>query len=263
MKPADLFTTHQGDAAVPIPIKRTVTRTIPAPDRSPTEKGNEIWLLTLSDLLMLLMIFFVVLFGLTMQKQLLAGQQPKASANPTMAKTTAPVKTPTSASVPEPSPEKERSAALRRDLAAALHLDMDSQGLTITNTADVVTLTFPEKIIFDPGQAQLKPVSGNILNKVALFIKSQPGLIIEIQGYTDDTPINSARYPSNWELSVDRATQVAHGLIASGVSPETISVKGFGEYRPLVPNSSPEARQINRRVEVQFTLPPYAQVAPG
>ena len=251
------ITTNDSPGTLPIPIKRTVTRTTPSTGGAQTEKGNEIWLLTLSDLLMLLMIFFVVLFSLTLQKQLLAGQSHRTdgtiAAIAQASETTAETVTPPSASAP---PEKEMSATLEQDLTAALNADLNQQGLLITRTADVMTLTFPEKIMFDPGQARLKPSSEGILTKVALFIKSHTELVVEVQGYTDDTPISSARYPSNWELSVDRATQVARDLIAGGVNPEAISVKGFGEYHPLVPNRTPEERQLNRRVEIQFSILP-------
>lgn len=208
---------------------------------------------------MLLMIFFVVLFSLTLQKQFQPGQSHKSDRNTaTITKAAEPTETTGAVSSSVPSPEKEMSATLEQDLAAALNADVDQQGLLITRTADIITLTFPEKIVFDPGEARLKPSSEDILHKVALFIKSHTNLVIEVQGYTDDTPISSARYPSNWELSVDRATQVARGLIASGANPEAISVKGFGEYHPVAPNRSPEDRQLNRRVEVQFSIPPVS-----
>lgn len=207
---------------------------------------------------MLLMIFFVVLFSLTLQKQLLAGQSNKPDRHtPTIAKTTeTPADTTINTAPTAAPPEKEISKTLEQDLASTLNADVNQQGLLITRTADVITLTFPENIVFDPGQARLKPSSGDILAKVALFIKSHTNLVVEVQGYTDDTPIASTRYPSNWELSVDRATQVARNLIAGGVNPEAISVKGFGEYHPIVPNRSPEERQLNRRVEIQFSIPP-------
>jgi chemotaxis protein MotB len=105
----------------------------------------------------------------------------------------------------------------------------------------------------------LKSSSDALLTKVALFINSHANLVVEVQGYTDDAPINSAQYPSNWELSVDRATQVARSLIARGTNPTQISVKGFGEYHPLVPNRSVEEKQLNRRVEIQFTIPSAAE----
>jgi len=117
-------------------------------------------------------------------------------------------------------------------------------------------LTFPERIIFDPGQAQVKSSAQATLDKVADFIKERAYLIVEVQGHTDNQPINTVRYPSNWELSVDRATQVARALIGMGVNPLQLSVKGFGEYHCLYPNDSDENRLKNRRVEIQLSILP-------
>jgi chemotaxis protein MotB len=87
---------------------------------------------------------------------------------------------------------------------------------------------------------------------------AHPYLRVEVQGHTDDRPINTKRYPPNRELSVDRATQVVKTLIALGLDPAQISGKGFGEYRNLYPNDSDSNRGKNRRVEIQFSLPPQS-----
>ncbi|MEN6466012.1 MAG: OmpA family protein, partial [Syntrophaceae bacterium] len=122
--------------------------------------------------------------------------------------------------------------------------------------ANLVTLTFPERIIFDPGHARLKPSANPTLDKVASFIRERAYLVVEVQGHTDNRPISNTRYPSNWELSADRATQVAKALISMGVNPLQLSVKGFGEHRSLYPNDSDESRSKNRRVEIQFSIHP-------
>jgi len=83
-------------------------------------------------------------------------------------------------------------------------------------------------------------------------------LAVEVQGHTDDRPINNMRYPSNWELSADRAMGVSKALIGLGVNPTRLSVKGFGEYRPHVPNDSDDHRLNNRRVEIQFSILPQS-----
>jgi chemotaxis protein MotB len=243
----------------PIPIKRSIGAHFMPRHDAHTERGNEIWLITLSDLLMLLMIFFVVLFSLALQKQYLAKQPTKASAGtPAISQVSDYVKKAASDTPSVAPTQQDIPTSLEKELVSALNSENNPQGLFIRRTADLLTLTFPEKIIFDPGQAKLKSSSDDILNKVAMFINSHANLVVEVQGYTDDTPINSTQYPSNWELSVDRATQVARSLIARGTNPTQVSVKGFGEYHPLVPNRSVEEKQLNRRVEIQFTIPPAA-----
>jgi len=124
----------------------------------------------------------------------------------------------------------------------------------IKRVSNLVTLTFPERIVFDPGHAQLKPSAQTTLDKVASFIMERPYLIVEVQGHTDDQPINNTRYLSNWELSVERATQVAKAIIGMGVNPSQFSVKSFAEYHSLNPNDSDENRFKNRRVEIQFSI---------
>lgn len=235
-----------------IPLKRKNPGPLRSGNRVEMDKGPEIWWITLSDLLMLLLIFFVILLGMELQKKdgpNLAGRGEARESQVEKVTAIDPVPSPT-----------ERAAAVERELIAALNLDNGSQEVMVKRVSDLVTLTFPERIAFDPGHARLKSSAQPTLDKVATFIKERPSLLVEVQGHTDDRPINNSRYPSNWELSVDRATQVARALIGLGVDPTRFSVKGFGEYRSLNPNDSDEHRFLNRRVEIQFALPPRGEL---
>jgi len=239
---------------LPLPLKKTNLQPFRFQNNFQTEKGNEIWLLTMSDLLMLLMIFFVVLFGMALQRE-------KQTQQPLHASIAVPVKSVGNQTGNDETPvqdglQKDMSASLERDLIAILGRERGHHGVMVERIADLVILTFPERIVFDPGQAQLKPSAQATLGKVAAFIEERPFAIVEVQGHTDDRPINNARYPSNWELSVERATQVAKALISLGVNPTQLSVKGFGEYRCLVPNDRDQNRLKNRRVEIQLSIPP-------
>jgi len=240
-----------------LPLKRTWPKPFRRQNQpSRSEKGHELWLLTLSDLLLLLMIFFVLLFGMTLQ------QQPQGSYSfwPQVAASTTPEETPVEnqpAYVPD-SASKEVLAALETDLRTILGNQDGKEEVSLTRHADHLILTFPERILFDPGRAQLKPSAQRILDKVASLASAHPDLLVEVQGHTDDRPINTKRYPSNWELSVDRATQVVKRLIGLGLDPAQISMKGFGEYRALYPNDSDLNRRKNRRVEIQFSLAPQS-----
>jgi chemotaxis protein MotB len=89
-----------------------------------------------------------------------------------------------------------------------------------------------------------------------MVVAGRSALSVAVHGHTDDRPIHSRRYPSNWELSVDRATRVARALVGMGIEPARLSIRGFGEDRPLVANDSDENRMRNRRVEIQFSLAP-------
>jgi len=243
---------------LPIPIKRTILKSARLQPKAPTDKGTEIWLLTLSDLLMLLMIFFVVLFGLELEQQRKTKHLLQATATTQTEPKQQEILAQASA-VPDPSSANAKmSASIEKDLIAALNRGKGDPDILIQRIADLVILIFPERIVFDSGRAQIKPSAQATLGKVAIFIKERPYLAVEVQGHTDDKPINNLRYPSNWELSADRAMGVSKALIGLGVNPTRLSVKGFGEYRPHVPNDSDDHRLNNRRVEIQFSILPQS-----
>jgi chemotaxis protein MotB len=238
----------------PLPMKRTnpkPLRSLDYADYADMNRGSDIWLITLSDLLMLLVIFFVILFGMELQKHLPNISISSESKENTIEK---PIANPIEAGALEADPSLT-TASIEKDLVAILDRETGLQEVMVKRAANLVTLTFPERIVFDPGYARLKPSTQATLDKVASFIMERPNLIVEVQGHTDDRPINNTHYPSNWELSVDRATQVAKALIGLGVHPSRFSVKGYGEYRSLNANDSDENRLQNRRVEIQFSLP--------
>lgn len=109
-----------------------------------------------------------------------------------------------------------------------------------------------ERITFREGEATLLEAYHSIAKKIAGFIASKKGYQVVISGHTDNTPINTEKFPSNLELSAARAIIVAKSLINNGVSPVRVSIQGFSEYQPLFDNTLPENRQANRRVEISL-----------
>ena len=210
---------------------------------SQADAGNEIWLLTLTDMFMLLMICFVLLFGMSLYRQ----KEAAVAAAP-----------PVAAMMPVPAAQEppviQSASSLESELLAILA--GDRQDVTVERRSTYIILTFPERIMFDSGQAEVKATVQPLLEKVAAAILNRPELVVAIHGHTDDRPIHNQRYPSNWELSVDRATQVARALVQTGIQPTKLSIKGFGEDHPLYPNDSDDNRMKNRRVEIQFFLTP-------
>jgi chemotaxis protein MotB len=232
-----------------VPLKKTVRTLLLLSKPAPADGGNEIWFLTLSDLLMLLMIFFVLYLGITLKEQM---KTPVAASAPLVEKAL-----PVPPAVEEPAATAtavRETASLESGLLSIIDDNQSVAGITVERRRQNVVLTFPEQIIFDSGQAELKSSARPLLSQVALFIQKHPNLSVEIQGHTDNRPISSKRYPSNWELSADRATQVAKALIQLGINPANISTKGFGEYRPLHSNENDAGRLKNRRVELQFSF---------
>lgn len=113
-----------------------------------------------------------------------------------------------------------------------------------------VILQLGDSILFDTGQAVLKEESYSVLDVISTIIPQVDNEIM-VQGHTDNRPINSPQYPSNWELSTARALAVVKYFInEKGLSPEKFSATGYGENRPLVDNNSLENMGINRRVDI-------------
>ncbi|MGB9866837.1 MAG: OmpA/MotB family protein [Bacillota bacterium] len=126
-------------------------------------------------------------------------------------------------------------------LGASVSVTMESRGLV---------LRFADTVLFDLGKADLKPGARQILDKVSKVLKDLPNHV-RVEGHTDNLPISTPRFPSNWELSCARATNVVRYLIeANGLSPERLSAAGYGEFRPVSPNDSEASRRLNRRVDL-------------
>jgi chemotaxis protein MotB len=119
---------------------------------------------------------------------------------------------------------------------------------------------FEGEVLFDSGKADLRPDGKELLNRfIATYrsfesrIPKNVGLNIQIQGHTDTDPISTARFPSNWELSTARATEVVKYLNLQGVPPTVLSAAGYSEYYPAVSAKDEGAKRQNRRIEILFT----------
>jgi len=112
-------------------------------------------------------------------------------------------------------------------------------------------INIDNSILFDSGRATLKKQIKTSLAKIADALINFPENNLQIEGHTDDVPIKTARYPSNWELSAARALAVLRFFSDdTDVDPRKLSAVGYGEYQPLVPNDTPENRKLNRRVDI-------------
>ena len=115
-----------------------------------------------------------------------------------------------------------------------------------------IIMTLADKMLFESGDAELSTSSHALLKKIGMIINSTHAHV-DIQGHTDDRPIRTSAFPSNWELSTARAVNVLRFLIAdAGVSSHRLSAVGLSKYHPLVPNISVENRAQNRRVAIIF-----------
>jgi chemotaxis protein MotB len=131
-----------------------------------------------------------------------------------------------------------------------------------------IRLEMREDILFSPASAELGSAGQTLLDQLASSIEREDFDII-VEGHTDDVPIATRRFPSNWELSSYRATTVARYLIDRGIDNHRVQVVGYADTRPLLPNTSRENRASNRRVSVLLRLPeshgdglPAAEISP-
>ena len=151
--------------------------------------------------------------------------------------------------------DKTRNTPGFAALEKNLHLAMAGTSLSdyeIRMTRDRIKLVIGENISFPAGRAELLEHIKGPLTKIADALSREKGFRIVVSGHTDSTPINTPRFPSNWELSVARALGVAKFLMARDVNPALISVEGFGPYQPVAPNTDPDSRRENRRVEISL-----------
>lgn len=114
-----------------------------------------------------------------------------------------------------------------------------------------VVINISDSILFKAGDDNLTLESRTILNYLMELFQTFPYPIL-IEGHTDNTPISTLRFPSNWELSTHRSCNVIKYFISKGISPNRLSGEGFGEYRPIANNNTESGRTMNRRVEIVF-----------
>lgn len=143
---------------------------------------------------------------------------------------------------------------LYRQITERLRRMIDAGELHVSLREGCMVLQLPNDVLFDTGHTELKPRGKAALEEVATVLADMPERRFVVTGHTDDVPIATARYRSNWELSAARGLAVVHLLIARGVSPASLAAAGYGEFDPVAPNKDEAGRAQNRRIEI--TLQP-------
>lgn len=242
--------------------------------REEHEKDNsERWLLSYSDFITLLMIFFLVMYSMSridaakfevLSKALgksLHGSEYiiHGSPGPSLAAGESAGKT-----LPTPNGSIDQNNFT--EIQQMLNDFIQQNGLqgTVSHYVDErgLVVSLNNAAIFDSGSAELHAYQKNIVIKIGEMLQKLPNYI-RVEGHTDNRPINNARFPSNWELSVLRATSVVQVLIKdAGIAPDKISAVGFGEYRPIAPNNSDTNMKLNRRVDIVIMKTEYGKWEP-
>jgi len=113
-----------------------------------------------------------------------------------------------------------------------------------------VVLELATDVLFDSGKATLSRDGKDALGEVAQILATLPDKRFQIEGHTDNVPIRTAQFPSNWELAADRSISVVKTLIEGGMLPESVSAASYAEFRPRGPNDTPGQQAVNRRIEI-------------
>jgi chemotaxis protein MotB len=145
---------------------------------------------------------------------------------------------------------EEEKASIRRALVKRLGPASMLAGLNILEAHGELVLRLPEKLMFDRGEAVLRPEGGEALVAIAEELAARP-VRIRVEGHTDSTPIRTPRFPSNWELSQSRAMAVVRFFLEDGkIAPARLAAAGYGEHHPVCSNDTIEGKAQNRRVDL-------------
>ena len=150
--------------------------------------------------------------------------------------------------------EKASVGQKARSLEDEMRAQLESKDVTISQLQGKLTVTIVDRVMFDSGEAELKPDGAAVMQKIATLLAGHPELKIHVIGHTDNVPIRptaQSRFASNWELSTARALAAVHFLTEkAGVDARRVGAVGYGEYRPIADNATTEGRAKNRRIAI-------------
>jgi chemotaxis protein MotB len=214
-----------------------------------TSKGLH-WSVPWSDLMMTMFVFFAVLYVFHSSKEKAFSDEPKARYVPPAIVTQAMTGYRMEKSV-EPVTSMTKIYDLSRETVRAKALE---EFASVELTSDkAVSIILKGDLLFDSGKAELRPEARRSLGEIAEILRQTPH-VVNLVGHTDDVPIHSERFPTNWELSAARACAVARYLMDDmGLPSSRFFITGYGPQQPVKPNDSAENRAANRRVEIIIT----------
>ncbi len=213
----------------------------------PTAPG---WLVTYGDIMSLLLTFFVLLISYSTIRQeqfrrALSSFQEALGILPNERSVIMFEDIPAVRSGP-PIPAHEMIRRLRQSISSS---GLES-GVNVSEDKEGIRITFESPVLFNSGDADLRPDALPVLNELKNILVQTPRDVV-VEGHTDNIPIHTDRFPSNWELSTERAISVAKYLFEQGnLNPEQFTVAGYAEFHPVDSNETAEGRQKNRRVEI-------------
>ncbi len=236
--------------------------------KSVAPESHERWLITYADLITLLMIFFIVLYAMS-EVEKSKFDQLMISLNSALAPSESIQGVGQSGFVGrvsdkppnqdaeenhEDAGEVDQKEEELQEVYEKLLKYIEEQNLQdyveVLDTPRGIQISIKDIVLYDSGKAELKTEAIDILSSISGFL-STLNHYISIEGHTDTTPINTSKYPSNWELSAARALSVMHYLVdKQNINPDRVRIVGYGQYQEVKDNTTSENRQANRRVAI-------------
>jgi chemotaxis protein MotB len=151
--------------------------------------------------------------------------------------------------------KKQQAAAEARlaqfqDLVKKFQKLADAGKLRVVLRQGRMVIELPNDVLFDSGKSEVKQAGKGTIGDVGKILATMPDRRFQVAGHTDNVKIQTARFPSNWELSTARAVEVVKLLVGAKVKPENLSAAGYGEFDPVAPNATAKGRARNRRIEI-------------
>lgn len=215
-----------------------------------SKENQDRWLLTYSDMITLLLIFFIVMYTIS-NINASKFSQIASTLSKTFNGSNYIIGQYSGQSIVSGTIVKESNLGKIQSQLNSFVKDNKLQGM-VSDYIDErgLVISLQDALLFDLGSADVHPDEKGTLMKIGSMLKDLPNQI-RVEGFTDNIPINNSKFHSNWELSVIRATNVLKILVDEAqIAPSRISAVGYGEYRPIVPNTSDENRRLNRRVDI-------------
>lgn len=226
---------------------------------------DERWLITYADMITLLLAVFIVLYALSdtnVRKFNEFAQSVSAAFNTDIFRGTQAITlTSGQKTAPDTDSFDAGSGVLSSDQRTieatlknyAVEHAVEGQ-VTVERVPEGIAIRISDALLFASGRASLNPSSPGLLDQVLAVIAPLPNMI-RVEGHTDTETPNGPFYTDNWRLSVDRATAVLEAMIATRIDPSRLSAAGYGQYRPVAPNTDDAGRASNRRVDVLVLYP--------
>ena len=224
---------------------------------------DEGWLLTYLDVITLLLVMMVVMLafagsgphGMPAHGTPGVGHSPVSGAIPVLGipGSAAPIPLPVPMLPAPPLPEAD--IAPEPDLLASLALDPLDKNIEVIVTKGTVSFRISSEVLFNSGEATLSEAGRGVMSRLVPTLGKVPGYRVVVEGHTDNMPIQTERFPSNWELSTSRAASVVRHVPGQGIDAARMRATGYADTRPIASNDTAQGRATNRHVDVILEAP--------